>query len=399
MFESLKMLPDDPILGLIAEFAQETNPSKVDLGPGVYKNELGEVPIVEAVKTAERQYLEEQTTKAYLGIVGDAEFNQHIEKLIYGEQHPILSSKRVRTLQTPGSCGGLFLAANLIKQSKPKANIWVSDPTWGNHYTIFEGAGLNVKAYPYYQTGEDGIRFDEMITTLSHNAQAGDAVLIHGCCHNPTGADLNQEQWHQLGELLLEKNLLPLIDQAYQGYSQGFEEDAYGIAHLAKHLPEMLVSYSCSKSFTVYRERTGALSMIAQNNGQADTTFSQIKQAARASYSMPPNWGANLVKRVLNSEELTQQWRTELSEMRERIINMRHFLADKLTNNGSNFDTAYLKNQNGMFSFLPLSVQQIQQLKQDYGIYLVDSGRVSFPGLTMSNIDYVAEAIAKVSND
>ena len=327
MFENLNLLADDPILGLMAVYANDNNPNKVDLGVGVYKNEQGQVSIIKAVQQAEREYLDEQTTKTYQGIAGDPEFNQAVEKLIYGNDHPVLKSDRVRTLQTPGSCGGLFLAANLIAHSRPQATLWVSNPTWGNHFTIFEGAGVDVKEYPYYDNGTEGLQFTAMVDHLEQQANEGDVVLLHGCCHNPTGADLSQQQWQQLSTLLLKKKLIPLIDQAYQGYSQSFEADAYGIAYLAEQQPEMLVSYSCSKNFSLYRERTGALSIIAANSKQADIALSQLKQLARASYSMPPSWGANLVKRVLQSESLTLQWREELDEMRVRISTMRTLLA------------------------------------------------------------------------
>lgn len=397
MFNDLSLLADDPILGLMALYAKDSNPNKVDLGVGVYKNNEGEVVIMESVRAAERSYLNEQITKSYQGIAGDGEFTTAIEKLIYGCDHSIIPSGRMHTLQTPGSCGGLFLAAQLLKAANPKATLWVSDPTWGNHYTIFEAAGITVKAYPYYDNKSQLINFSAMQERLHTEANAGDTVLLHGCCHNPSGADLTFEQWQAIATLLKDKNLTPLVDQAYQGYGQGLREDSLGIAHLANELPEMLVSYSCSKNFSLYRERTGALSVIAETPLQADAALSHLKHAARASYSMPPGWGANLVKRVLGNPELGQQWAIELDGMRQRIADMRSLLAEKLNKQTASFDANYLSQQRGMFSFLPLNADQINTLREQHGVYIVANGRLSFTGLSSHNIDYAAKAIAEVS--
>ena len=397
MFDSLSLLPDDPILGLIAAFQQDNNPDKVDLGAGVYKDETGNAPILPSVKKAEQLYLGEQQTKTYTGIAGDMVFNDCMQKLLFGDAHSSSKEQRIKTLQTPGSSGGLYVAAQLIKRSNPEATVWASNPTWDNHYAIFQGAGLKTDNYPYYRIGESEIDFAQMLQTLRERCKAGDVVLLHGCCHNPSGADLNQHQWQELTQLLLDKHLLPVIDQAYQGFAEGIEQDAFGIRYMAEQLPELIVSASCSKNFTLYRERTGCISVLSQNAEQARIVFSQLQAIARACFSMAPANGASIVKTILQDEQLTQCWQQEVEQMRVRILSMRQQLVEQLQAQQSGIDYSYILKQHGMFSFLPLNPEQIKVLREQYSVYMVGSGRISFTGLTPANIAYTAQAINAVS--
>ncbi|MCR8923111.1 aspartate/tyrosine/aromatic aminotransferase [Dasania sp. GY-MA-18] len=396
MFEQLALLPDDPILSLIGAFLQDNNPLKVDLGAGVYKDETGIAPILTTVKAAEHKYLSEQTSKTYTGIAGDMEYNHCIEQLIFGQQHPALQAQRISTIQTPGSSGGLYLAAQLIARSNPNSKLWLSQPTWDNHYAIFASANIATAAYPYYRIGQQTIDFEQMLNTLRDEAKAGDAVLLHGCCHNPSGADLSPQQWRDLTALVLEKDLVPVIDQAYQGFAHSLEEDAYGIRYMAEHLPELIVSASCSKNFTLYRERTGSISVLSSNSKQNRSIVSQLLAIARACYSIPPANGAAIVKTILMDEASRLAWQAEVETMRQRLLAMRTQLAEQLQQKQQQVDFSYLLKQHGMFSFLPLNTAQITALREQHSIYMVGSGRISFTGLTTANIDYAADAIAAV---
>ncbi|MGK0441022.1 MAG: aspartate aminotransferase [Pseudohongiellaceae bacterium] len=397
MFESLPLLPNDPILNLIAAFQQDSHQQKVDLGVGVYKDETGNAPILPSVKQAEKEYLSQQNTKTYTGIAGDLDFNHCIQQLLFGPALGAPDNNRLKTIQTPGSSGGLFVAFHLIARSNPNATVWVSQPTWDNHYAIIEGTGLKTATYPYYRMSEPAIDFEQMMETLATKPQSGDVILLHGCCHNPSGADLSEQQWRELTQLVLEKNLVPVIDQAYQGFALSLDSDAFGIRHMAEHLPELIVSASCSKNFTVYKERTGCVSVLSQNNKQSGAVLSQLLAIARSCYSLPPANGAAIVKTILMSKTKTAQWTAEVEAMRLRILTMRQQLTEQLQRLNPSVDYHYMLNQHGMFSFLPLSKEQITQLREQHSVYLVGSGRISFTGLTPSNINYAAKAIAEVS--
>ncbi|WP_339670568.1 amino acid aminotransferase [Dasania marina] len=396
MFETLSLLPDDPILSLVTAFQQDNNRHKIDLGAGVYKDETGTAPILNSVKDAESRYLSVQKTKNYTGIAGDPDFNRCMENLLFGDQHPARQAQRLSTLQTPGSSGGLYLAAQLIARSNPKTTVWMSNPTWDNHYAIFAAAGLRTAAYPYYRIGQQAVDFAEMLETLNSQAQAGDVVLLHGCCHNPSGSDLSAQQWRELTTLVLAKGLVPVIDQAYQGFGQGLQEDAYGIRYMAEHLPELIISASCSKNFTLYRERTGCISVLSSNSSQNLQIVSQLQAIARSCYSIPPANGAAIVKTILMDSSSTQAWQDEVETMRLRLLGMRNQLAAQLQQKQQRVDFSYLLKQQGMFSFLPLSTAQITALREQHGIYMLASGRISFTGLTTANIGYTADAIAAV---
>lgn len=391
MFENLTKLPDDPILGLVDRIARDDNPRKVDLCVGVYKDEQGRVPIMAAVARGERQQVDNQPSKAYMGIAGDREFNRAIENLVFGETARHLS---VDTAQTPGGCAALFAIAMLVKDNNPGAVVWVSDPTWVNHGPVLRRAGLEIASYPYYDHSSHQVSFDRMLQTLDR-AREGDVVLLHGCCHNPTGADLDADQWQAVIELVRRKKLLPVIDLAYQGLGEGLDEDAAGLRDLAQAVPELLVATSCSKNFGLYRDRVGALSVVAASEERVEAIFSHCLAVIRSTYSMPPAHGAGIVREILASAELRGMWTGELAAMRERIQTMRAKLASGLeARTERSWD--YLIREKGMFSFINLSPESVSRLRNEYSLYVLDSGRLNVCGLNDGNIDRVADAIAAV---
>ncbi|MGR8947832.1 MAG: amino acid aminotransferase [Gammaproteobacteria bacterium] len=395
MFEQLPGLPADPILGLMLAYREDRNPNKVDLGVGVYRDEDGHTPILKAVLAAQRQHIESETTKSYIGPPGEPEFNTHMRDLIFGRGHAVLKSNRVSSAQTPGGCGALRVGAELINRANPGATIWVSDPTWANHVPLLGDAGLKIKTYPYFDPQTSSLREQEMMDTLS-KIPAGDLVLLHGCCHNPCGVDLAEPHWQNIAKLANQQGFTPFIDMAYQGLSSGVDEDALGVRLMADAVPELVVASSCSKNFGLYRDRVGAIAIISSTEKQAGVLSSQLMNVIRGIYSMPPNHGGAIVKTILADEALTSQWLSELSEMRERINGMRDAMSTKLaTITGSNrFD--FIRDQRGMFSFLGIDKAQIAELQKKSGIYIVDSSRINVAGVSSKNIDYVCDAIAAV---
>jgi aspartate aminotransferase len=394
MFGSLKALPADPILGLLAKYREDSNPHKIDLGVGVYKNEAGHTAILDCVKAAEKYRNDHEDTKVYIGPTGSPVFNEEMSKLIFGH-HKVLLENRVRTVSTPGGTGALRVAAEFIKSCKAGATIWVSNPTWANHTGLFEAAGLTVKTYPYYDHENKTLDFDGMLAALKE-VSSDDAVLLHACCHNPSGMDLNNEQWQQVVEVAKDIGFLPLIDMAYQGFGVGLDEDAYGLRLMAEHAKEMIVCSSCSKNFGLYRERIGACTIIGETSAAVDVAQSVLLYVIRVIYSMPPAHGAALVETILSSDELRTQWHVELKEMRDRINGNRQLLVDKLVENGVTRDFSFITRQMGMFSFLGITPEQVQQLQDEYSIYMVGSSRMSIAGIANSNVDYLAKSIAKV---
>lgn len=395
MFDVLPLLPADPILGLSQSFAKDTNPQKVDLGVGVYKNDSGQTPIMQAVLQAEKILIASQTTKAYTAPAGIAGANEVATQLIFGKDLLSQIQTRVRTIQTPGGCGALRVAAELIQRAKKGASLWVSTPTWANHVPLLGNAGLTLKEYPYYDYKNHAIDFAAMKNTLQ-SIPAGDLVLLHACCHNPSGADLSKSQWNELADLFLEKKLIPFIDMAYQGFGEGLDEDTYGIRLMASRLPEVIVVTSFSKNFGLYRERAGSLSILFADEKQADAGLSQLLSITRALYSMPPAHGAALIDIILHSQELTKIWEDELTLMRQRIANLRSDLVSHLNQLQQKQDFSFIANEKGMFSFLGLSVEQVHELKNKYSIYMTDTSRISVAGLTQNNLDYVARAVVSV---
>ena len=394
MFGSLKALPADPILGLLAKYRGDSNPHKIDLGVGVYKNEAGHTAILDCVKAAEKYRNDHEDTKVYIGPTGSPVFNDEMSKLIFGH-HKVLLENRARTVSTPGGTGALRVAAEFIKSCKAGATIWVSNPTWANHTGLFEAAGLTVKTYPYYDYENKTLDFDGMLAALKE-VSSDDAVLLHACCHNPSGMDLNNEQWQQIVEVAKDVGFLPVVDMAYQGFGIGLDEDAYGLRLMAEHAKEMIVCSSCSKNFGLYRERIGACTIIGESSSAVDVAQSVLLYVIRVIYSMPPAHGAALVETILSSDELRTQWHAELKEMRDRINGNRQLLVDKLVENGVTRDFSFITRQMGMFSFLGITPEQVQQLQDEYSIYMVGSSRMSIAGIANSNVDYLAQSIAKV---
>ncbi|WP_412502805.1 amino acid aminotransferase [Shewanella chilikensis] len=395
MFSTLKAMPADPILGLLSQYRDDPRHEKIDLGVGVYKDVLGNTPILDCVKTAEQHRTATETTKVYIGPAGNSDFNRLIAELAFGEQHPTLNAGRIRSVSTPGGTGALRVAADFIKRCRPGATVWVSDPTWANHSGLFEAAGLKVERYPYYDYATKALKFDEMLAKLNTLGE-NDVVLLHACCHNPSGQDLSKEQWDQVVQVAVKRGFTPLIDMAYQGFGDGVEEDAYGVRKMAAAVEDMLLCSSCSKNFGLYRERIGACSIIANSSAAADVALSVLLYVVRCLYSMPPAHGAALVETILGDNQLKQQWLDELKVMRDRINGNRAILVERLKAIGVEQDFSFIARQKGMFSFLGVSPEQVEQLKQEFGIYMVDSSRISIAGISNSNVDYLAKSIAKV---
>ena len=394
MFGRLEALPADPILGLSIKYHADENPLKIDLGVGVYKNEAGNTTILSSVKKAEKFRLENEITKTYIGGTGSALFNERMTALIFGD-HKVINENRVRTVSTPGGTGALRVAGEFIARCKSGAKIWLSNPTWANHKGVFTESGLDIHEYPYYDYENKTLDFDAMLNALKQ-VSADDFVLLHACCHNPSGMDLSQEQWQQVVQVAKEVGFTPLIDMAYQGFGDGLEEDAYGVRLMAENVNNMILCSSCSKNFGLYRERIGACTVIGETPATTEIALSVVLGVARTIYSMPPAHGAAVVEIILGSEELTQEWHTELTEMRNRINGNRKVIVDKLIEKGVTRDFSFIANQKGMFSFLGITPAQVQQLQDEYSVYMVGSSRMSIAGIAPSNVDYLAESIAKV---
>ncbi|WP_351088604.1 amino acid aminotransferase [Shewanella sp. S1-49-MNA-CIBAN-0167] len=395
IFSQVTLAPADPILGLTDAFKADARPHKVNLGVGIYKDEAGQTPILSSVKKAEAILLETEKTKNYLGIEGVQAYNQVVQDLLFGPQNNIIANKRAVTAQAPGGTGSLRVASEFLVRNTRSTTIWVSNPTWANHRNIFETAGLTVKEYRYYKAETHDMDFDAMLADLA-NANAGDVILLHGCCHNPTGIDLSIEQWKQVANICVEKSLLPLFDFAYQGFGAGIEEDAQGLRAVASVVPELLIANSFSKNFGLYNERIGAVTIVAENQDDAVRSFSQIKKNIRANYSNPPAHGGLIVSTILSDKALRQEWEAELTLMRERIADMRSLFVESLKAEGVKQDFSFISRQNGMFSFSGLNKSQVARLKDEFAIYIVGSGRISVAGLTKNNMPAVCKAIAQV---
>ena len=392
MFESLQPAPADVILGLIAEHRDDPRPEKIDLGVGVYRNAAGETPILDVVKKAEHRLVGTQTSKAYIGTAGDLEFNAAMQELAFADA---VSSDRLGTIQTPGGSGSLRVAAGLLLRAREDTVVWVSEPTWNNHAPLLGGAGLTLKPYAYYDAESHSIRFDEMLSTL-RAAPKGDVVLLHACCHNPSGLDPSQDQWREIADVVVERELLPFIDMAYQGFAQDLDADAFAVRHMATLVPEMILSTSCSKNFGLYRDRVGTLAMLSPDRKSRDVVFSQANSFVRTMYSVPPDHGAAVVRIILNDDELRAQWVNELGAMRERLNGMGALLHDALKEKAPGQDFSHLVRTNGMFCFLGVTPEQVDRLKRDFGIYMVGSSRINVAGITPANVDYLATSIAAV---
>ncbi len=394
MFESLSLLPPDPILGLMALYSQDKNPKKVDLGVGVYKTEAGQTPVLRAIKAAETALIAEQNSKVYVGPGGNVAFLQAMAEMVFAEHLPSIT-ERLAWAQTPGGCGALRVAAEVIKKARPNACIWVSDPTWGNHIPLLGNAGLEIKTYPYYDASSQGIDEAAMFACLAQ-VPAGDLVLVHGCCHNPTGVDLSMQQWQTLGELAARQGFIPFVDMAYQGFGISLEEDTKGLQSLLSTVPEVILALSCSKNFGLYRERVGAVAVLAANTATAAAIKSHMMAIVRGIYSMPPDHGAALVAAVWQNPQWQALWRTELEEMRQRIAQLRQDFVAGMNERGAAGRFDFILAQYGMFSFLGLSAKQVQELMSRDSIYLLSNSRASIAGLNRANLDHVCDAIIKV---
>jgi aspartate aminotransferase len=373
-------------------FREDDRPDKVDLGIGVYKDDAGNTPIMAAVHEAERRLLEGETTKSYVGPAGSAGFNNAMAELILGSSSPLVRDGRVSVIQTPGGCGALRMAAEFLRLCNSDTKVWVSTPTWANHLPLLGGAGLTIREYPYLNPETLQVDFGAMLETLEQ-AEAGDVVLLHGCCHNPSGADLTLAQWQEVTSLIQRKGLLPFVDMAYQGLGEGLDADAAGLRHLAGAVPEMLIAASCSKNFGLYRERTGALALISETETVNAAATSQLLSVIRSHYSMPPAHGASIVETILDDDDLRSQWHKELGGMCERILHLRHAFADALAPVG---DFDFIAHQRGMFSFLGISPEQVGRLRKEHGIYMLESSRVNVAGLNDRVLPQVASALREV---
>ena len=395
IFSAVEMAPRDPILGLNEAFNADTRTTKVNLGVGVYFDDNGKIPLLEAVKVAEKARLESMPSRGYQPIDGLAAYNQAVQAMLFGKESPLLAEGKVITAQALGGTGALKVGADYLKRLLPEATVYISDPSWENHRAIFETAGFNVDVYPYYDTATRGVNFAAMKACLKA-LPARSIVVLHACCHNPTGADLNEAQWKEIIDVMQERGLVPFIDMAYQGFADGIKEDALALNLFVASGMQFFVSTSYSKSFSLYGERVGALSVVTASKDESARVLSQIKRTIRSNYSNPPTHGGAVVAAVLASAELRQMWEAELLGMRERIKTMRSSLVESLKANGVSQDFSFVIQQRGMFSYTGLSAEQVARMQSEFGVYAVNTGRVCIAALNSKNIDYVAKAIAAV---
>ncbi len=393
MFSKLPTPTLDPILSLSVAYRNDPRPEKVDLGIGVYKNSEGETPIMQAILKAQDIVVETQKTKSYVGLAGCEEFNQSmVDLLLKGTS----AMDRVAAIQTPGASGALRMLGDLMKVAQPNTTVWISNPSYVNHRPVMEAAGLSVKHYSYFSPKTKQVDTARMLADLSH-AGPDDVVLLHGCCHNPTGADIDFESWKVITELAQKNGFTPFVDIAYQGFGDGLEEDAKGLRYMADNVEEMLITTSCSKNFGLYRERTGAAIVVGKSVEDVTNARGKLLTLARATYTMPPDHGAALVKTILQDQALTAIWKQELSEMQQRLLNLRQTLCQELRNSHDTSQFDFIESHKGMFTVLGFSQDQMLQLREQYGIYGVGDGRINIAGLTERDIPYVAEAIVKVA--
>ncbi|MEH0739879.1 aspartate/tyrosine/aromatic aminotransferase [Vibrio cholerae] len=393
MFSQLPAPMLDPILSLSVAYRNDPRDEKVDLGIGVYKNSAGETPVMQAIKQAQDIVVATQTTKSYVGLAGCEQFNQSmIDLLLTGTS----AMDRVSAIQTPGASGALRMLGDLMKVAQPNTTIWISDPSYVNHKPVMEAAGLKVRHYRYFSRDTKQVDVDAMMADL-RTAGKDDVVLLHGCCHNPTGADIDFGAWQAITQLSQKNGFTPFVDIAYQGFGDGLEEDAKGLRYMADNVEEMLITTSCSKNFGLYRERTGAAIVVANTKQEADNAKGKLMTLARSTYTMPPDHGAALVKTILGSDALTQVWKQELSQMQQRLVSLRKALCDELKNSHGTSQFDFIQSHKGMFTVLGFSQEQMTQLREEYGIYGVGDGRINIAGLTEKDIPYVANAIVRVA--
>ncbi|MHC4289844.1 MAG: amino acid aminotransferase [Planctomycetota bacterium] len=391
MFEKLEMAPADPILGLTEAFNNDPNPAKINLGVGVYKDETGITPIMTSVAKAEKIMLDTEKSKGYLPIPGAPAYGKVVREFLFGTDDAYPAG----TAHTPGGTGALRVAAQFLKKFAPGATVWVSDPTWPNHNGIFGDAGFEVKKYTYYNAAEKALNFDGMIASMDQMA-AGDIIILHACCHNPSGIDPTIDQWKQIAQVINDKGLLPLMDFAYQGLGRGLDQDAEGLRTVAAAVDEMVVCSSFSKNFGLYKERVGAMTIKGASKDDVDKAFSNLKTIIRRLYSNPPSHGGTIVTTIMNDASLCAEWKDEVAQVRSRIAEMRGLFVDTLKAKGVTQDFSFLTGQYGMFSFSGLNPDQVKALKEKHSIYIVGSGRINVAGMTKANMDALCTAVAEV---
>lgn len=395
LFESVPLAPRDPILGVTEAFNADSNPKKVNLGVGVYYDDNGKIPVLECVRRAERQLAEATAARGYLPIDGMPAYIKAVQELVFGKDSAVLRDGRAVTIQALGGTGALKVAADFLRRLSPNAEVWISDPSWENHRALFENAGFKVNTYAYYDAPSHGLNFDGMVKALDA-LSTGSIVVLHACCHNPTGVDLNEQQWARVSDVVKARGLVPILDMAYQGFADGIDADGAAVRLFAQKCPSIFVASSFSKSFSLYGERVGALSIVTESKDEAARVLSQIKRVIRTNYSNPPTHGGQVVATTLTTPELRKLWEEELGQMRERIKAMRRALVDKVQANAPGFDFSFVMRQRGMFSYSGLSKEAVEQLRKVHSIYAVDSGRICVAALNSKNVDVVAEAVAKL---
>ncbi len=395
LLANVEMAPKDPILGVTETYVADANPKKVNLGVGVYTDDDSKVPVLQSVRTAEQKLAETAMPRNYLPIDGLQSYNRAVQEVVFGTDSEAVKSGRIVTVQTLGGTGGLKVGADLLRRLNPGAEAWISDPSWENHRALLEFAGFKVNAYPYYDAATHGLRFNDMLACLDKLPE-GAVVVLHACCHNPTGVDLTVAQWEKVIAVVKARNLMPFLDIAYQGFADGLDADAAAVRAFTKACPAVFVSSSFSKSLSLYGERVGACSIVTENADVAAKVLSQIKRVIRTNYSNPSTHGGQAVAMVLTTPELRKQWEQELGQMRDRIKTMRRQLVEKIRAQRADFDFSYVIDQRGMFSYSGLTKEHVRRLREEYSIYALDSGRICVAALNSKNIDYVANAIAKV---
>jgi aromatic-amino-acid transaminase len=392
---AIDMAPRDPILGITDAFIADRNPAKVNLGVGVYCGEDGKVPLLGCVRRAEQEIAQKAAPRSYLPIDGLAVYDKAVQRLILGEASTAVTESRVVTVQALGGTGGLKLGADFLRRFAPGAEVWISDPSWENHRALFEGAGFRVNVYPYYDSATHGVNFAGMLKALEA-MPAGHVVVLHACCHNPTGVDLTADQWKQVLERVKARGLIPFLDFAYQGFGDGIEADGAAVHLFAESMSPVFVSNSFSKSFSLYGERVGALTIVAASADEAARVLSQMKRVIRTSYSNPPTHGGQIVAQVLTTPELRASWEKDLAGMRDRIKDMRRQFVDKLKARVPEANFEFVKDQRGMFSYSGLTKPQVERLRGEFSVYAIDTGRICVAALNSRNIDYVVDCVAKV---
>lgn len=395
LFTAIEMAPRDPILGITEAYNADQNPNKVNLGVGVYYDDNGKVPLLECVRKAEAQLMEKAAPRTYLPIEGLAAYDKAVQELVFGADSAVVQEKRAITVQALGGTGALKLGADFLKRFSSNSQVWISDPSWENHRALFESAGFVVNNYPYYDTTTRGVNFSGMLAALKE-MPSGSIVLLHACCHNPTGADLTEAQWTEVIQVVTQRGLIPFLDMAYQGFGDGIAEDGKVVRRFADAGGPLFVSNSFSKSFSLYGERVGALSIVAVNSEEAARVLSQLKRVVRTNYSNPPIHGGQVVATALATPELRKLWEDELAAMRVRIREMRQTLVQKLKEKAPGHDFDFVIKQRGMFSYSGLTKTQVERLRKEFSIYAVDTGRICVAALNSRNIDAVVAAIAKV---